>query len=212
MTNAIAASVQLELPMPAAPDTSPILATIEARLEAIVVQALPAARSRRETLQTVWASTDASAVEIFLDARHTVFCHPVGADRLSAAAAMESALAGEAAALQELVDALELYDAGGRSVTDPDGGGAVLPLMRDEDAGVGQPALNFSTLKDRTAHLRAVRAYLHDVDRELQRAMKERRADAVATLKAERSGADAHVKTVIGEVRRRRRAASRRIA
>lgn len=212
MTNATVTADQLELSLPAGPDTSPILATIEARREAILTQALPAARARRQTLQKVWASTDASAVEIFLDARHAVLCHPIGAERLAAAAAREWALAGEAAALEELVGALELYDAGGRSVTDPDGGGAVLSLMRDEDAGVGQPALNFSTMKERTAHLRAVRAYLHDVDLELQRAITERRADVVAMLKAERSGADAHLKTVIGEVQRRRHAASRRIA
>lgn len=211
MTNATVTPDQLELPLPAAPDTSPILATIEARREAILTQALPAARTRRQTLQKVWASTDASAVEIFLDARHPVLCHPLGAERLAATAALEWALAGEAAALEELVDALDLYDAGGRSVTDPDGDGAVLPLMRDEDAVVGLPPLTFASLEDRSAHLRAVRAYLHEVDMELQRALKERRADAVAALRAERSGADAHLKTVMGEVRRRR-AASRRIA
>ena len=87
----------------------------------------------------------------------------------------------------------------------------MLPLMRDEDAGVGQPLLNFSTLKDRTAHLRAVRAYLHEVDLELQHAIKERRADAVVALKAERSGADAYLKTAMGAIRRRR-AASQRVA
>ena len=201
--------IQLEFALPAAHDTNPIHAAVEARLESITIHALPAARERRRLLETVWASDEANAVEIFINERISFLCSPPGVDRVSAAAAIESALITEAAALHDLHRTLERYDAGGPLVTGSDLEFDV-PLMVASDITSTEPGpRTFRNLKERTAHVREVRAYLREVEHELQEAMKDRRADAAAALRAERVGVSARLQLVTGEVRRRARAADR---
>jgi hypothetical protein len=201
--------IQLEFALPAAPDTTPIHAAVEARLESITIHALPAARARRRFLETVWASDEANAVEIFITERISFLCSPPGVDRVSGAAANESALLSEAVALHDLRCALERYDAGGPLVTGADFEVEVPPLAASAvtSTQAGPPA--FCTLEDRTAHVEEVRAYLRDVEHEVQEAMQNRRADMAAALRAERIGVEAHLKSVTDGVRRRARASDR---
>jgi len=205
-------SIQLELSIPSAPDTAPILAATETRLEVIVTRALPAARGRCALLETIWASDQSSAVPVFIEEDHPILCDPVGAARMSEAAAMEAAFFAEAVALQDLQHALEAYDAGGRLVTGNDGdpgpfyGGAVNAVNR------GKSPLTFDALADRTAYLRAVRAYLDEIETDLKTAIADGRADAVVALKAEHGGVAAHLRAATGGIRRRRRATARRVA
>ena len=201
--------IQLEFALPAAPDTTPIHAAVEARLESITIHALPAARERRRLFETVWASDEANAVEIFINERISFLCSPPGVDRVSAAAANESALITEAAALHDLHRALERYDAGGPVVTGSDLELDMLPLVASDITSTEAGPRTFRNLKERTAHVREVRAYLREVEHEFREAMQNRRADVAAALRAERIGVEAHLKSVTGEVRRRARAADR---
>ena len=203
MTTTTNAPIQLEFALPAAPDTAQMHEVVEARLDTITTRALPAARARRQFLEIVWASDDANAVEVFIDEQIPFLCNPTGVDRVSAAGANEAALITETEALHDLQRALERYDAGGPLVTGTDHELDVPPQVTSDTIPTGADARTFRSLKDRTAHVRQVRAYLREVEHELREAMKDRRADVVAALRAERMGVVAHLKSVTWDVRRR---------
>ena len=209
MTNTMNAPIQLELALPAAPDTTPMHAVVEARLETITTRALPAARARRQFLATVWASDDANAVEVFIDERIPFRCHPTGVDRVAAAAANEAALLTEAVALHDLQRALEMYDAGGRLVTGADHEFDVPHLVTSDTTSTEVQPRTLRSLKERAAHVRAVRAYTREVEDELRAAVRAGRAEEAVALKAERLALSVHLKAVTGAVRRRARAADR---
>ena len=196
---------QLELPLPAAPDTTPILAVVEARLSAITTHALPRAQARLAFLQAVWEATEPDARPVFVDGEPPILCHPAGAERLSSAAADASALTAEARALADLQAAIEIYDTGGALVAGEMGDRAdALPTDR-RPTRPRALRTGVSDLQTRTEFVRRLRGYVEQVARERNAAVTAGNLAMAAALKAELAALRARVREVTSVIRRRPR-------
>jgi len=196
---------QLELPLPAAPATTPILAVVEARLSAITTRALPRAQARLAFLESVWVTEDPEARPVFVDGEPPVLCHPAGAERLSSAAADASALTAEAHALADLHAAIEIYDAGGALVAGEMGIRAdALPTDR-RPARPRAPQTVVSDLQTRTEFVRRLRGYAEQVARERHAAVTAGNLAMATELKAELAALRVRLCEVTSVIRRRPR-------
>jgi len=196
---------QLELPLPAAPDTTPILAVVEARLSAITTRALPRAQARLAFLQAVWEATEPDARPVFVDGEPPILCHPAGAERFSSAAADASALTAEARALADLQAAIEIYDAGGALVVGEMGDRADAPANERRTARAPVRRAGFTDLQARTEFAHRLRQCVEQVARERQAAVTAGDLATATALKAELAALRARVREVTSVIRRRPR-------
>ena len=196
---------QLELPLPAAPETTAILSVVEARLSAITTRALPRAQGRLAFLESVWEADEPDARPVFVDGEPPILCHPAGAERLSSAAADASALKAEARALADLQTAIEIYDAGGALVAGGMVHGAGMPPDGRRVARAPAPRTGFTDLQARTEFVHRLRQYIDQVARERQAAVTAGDLAKAAALKAELAALRVRVREVTSVIRRRPR-------
>ncbi len=196
---------QLELALPAAPDTTPILAVVEARLSAITTRALPRAQARLAFLESVWVTEDPGARPVFVDGEPPILCHPAGAERLSSAAADASALNAEARALADLQTAIEIYDAGGALVGGEMTVHADAPANDRRTARAVEPRAGFTDLQARTEFVHRLRQYVEQVARERTTAVTAGNLVKAAASKAELAALRKRLRDVTSVIRRRPR-------
>ena len=196
---------QLELPLPAAPETTTILTTIEARLSAITTRALPRAQTRLTFLESVWVTEDLDARPVFVDGESPILCHPAGVERLSLAAADASALNAEARALADLQAAIEIYDAGGALVAGEMGDRAYTPANERRTARAPVRRAGFTDLQARTEFVHRLRQYIDQVARERQAAVTAGNLAMATELKAELAALRVRLCEVTSVIRRRPR-------
>ena len=113
--------------LPPAPSLGAIRTAVEKRIAAIA-RALLHVRRDAQFLGRAWQHDADDAVTLYPACTGAVHVHAAGAERLSCALASENALIMEAAALRELVEALDLYVCGGSAIQ---GGGEDPLATRD---------------------------------------------------------------------------------